>query len=93
MLTVGSNKNVVTISVDTGKGKYSIYNFRTAIGSGENDDALAELLAEHIDDQIQKTCIAIRRQAYEQGWAEAKAKRTKTKIFSCQLRITSQAGW
>lgn len=93
MLTVGSDKNVVTISVDTGLGKYRVYKFYATVGENETSDTLAILLANHINENLRTTLKEIRKQAYEQGWADAKGKRGKAKYFSCQLGKTNQSAW
>lgn len=42
----------------------------------------AELLTRQLNDQLQKKLEAIRKEAYEQGWKDAKAKSAKKTWFS-----------
>lgn len=47
-----------------------------------NDDVYAELLADKLRDALQRKLERIRRTSYEEGFADAKAKRRKRTFFN-----------
>ena len=53
-----------------------------------NDDVRAELLARDMDGRIERAVAGARKQAYEDGWRDAKAKKVaKRSWFSPYLEI------
>lgn len=46
-----------------------------------NDEAYAQLLTNQIKDDVETTLKIIRREAYHEGWKDAKAKRKKADWF------------
>lgn len=51
-----------------------------------NSEMYAELLSRHINKRLDETIQAIRKEEYERGWKDAKAKKSKANWFSAVIR-------
>lgn len=81
MLNIGSTNSVARLTVDVGLGLEAVpFTFDAST------PLAAVLLCERVRDVLFEKLRTIRQEAYEQGWADAKAKRAK-------LKKESQLGW
>ena len=71
MLTLKRNTNVLRIEVDSGIGW--TFHFKHTL----SDEPYAILLREKLQAKMSDYMEKARREAYEHGWKDAKAKKTK----------------
>ena len=82
MIEVKRAGTKVRIEVDTGiPVERSVLIFEI----NEDYEYLAELVREKIQDRIGKVMERARREAYEEGWEDAKAKRRKQEWFGRRM--------
>lgn len=72
MIKVNRDGAQITLTTDPGNG-WS-YSFEWTAGGGDDH---AALVTQAIRDRMYRDLQYIREEAYHQGWADAKAKRTK----------------
>ena len=92
MITVYRKKNVVMIDWDLFVGEHSQHVFSHSIGD-EKNDAVAQLMAVHMRTQIADRVRQIRKEAYDQGWKDAKTKHRKKKTFSQSFNTGVSVGY
>ncbi len=81
------NRNVVGIQIETDlpyeTGCTTLFNFSLNC----SDTQYAELLKRYIDDRLRKAIVKTRREEYERGWRDARAKIKKQTDFNEALNF------
>ena len=79
MINAKATKDGVTLGIEINipGHKTWTYNFRWTT----NDEAYSQLLTNQINEDVKKNLKVIRREAYNEGWKDAKAKRKKESWF------------
>ncbi len=76
----------VVLHFDLDVPTYETRVFPLSFGCGSGGEVYAGLLARAMQESFGDRVAAARRDAYEQGWKEAKAKRSKAEWFSRLLK-------
>ena len=76
------NRKVLEVQIYTGADcKRSVWH--TYFDTGE--EASAAVMADYLNNRLERIMTSVRARAYEQGWKDAKAKNRKQCAFSCRL--------
>jgi len=79
MFRIYSEKNFLKVELTYGK---ELGNWVTTLSQEYHHEVDAKLRVRHFDEQLEKKLEAIRREAYAQGWKDAKAKTVRQTWFS-----------
>ena len=97
MLTFTTDKNILEIKLDwrtvssaAQDGMFTIWTFTHPLP--EKHDALAAVAMRQVHNAFAELIQKIRREAYEQGYKDAKAKARKKDTFSCVFRAGVHSG-